>query len=276
MVRTCGVMVVRPLWRAWGRALVTGQRRPLTGWVTCRAASTSAVSHSQDEPYTMTFLKEPDGLAKRGQRAAQVCKQCLALLGSGQVQSARQILRVLDTMSNELCLVLDAAEFVRNLHPDERYADSALQAFLELNHYMNVLNTDRTLFDHVLKILEHRDTLTPEEIRCAEVFKHDMLNNGIRLPDAQRDGIANVRSQIEELCSSLLATKHPQGRQQRAQTLGAIRQQRHHLATILQEPSFAHNTLSSTLAGSPEQVWAFLSSLTGHLLPLAQAEMRLL
>ncbi len=47
---------------------------------------------------------------------------------------------------------MDAAEFVRNLHPEEAYHASAMECFLQLMEYMNALNTSKDLYARVCSI----------------------------------------------------------------------------------------------------------------------------
>lgn len=52
----------------------------------------------------------------------------------------------LDRLSDLLCGVIDLAELVRNVHPDEEWNEGANEAYEELCGYMNVLNTHVGLY----------------------------------------------------------------------------------------------------------------------------------
>eukprot|EP00667_Euglena_gracilis_P009257 EG_transcript_9396 len=166
---------------------------------------------------------------------------------------------------------MDAAEFVRNLHPEEAYHQTAMESFLTLMEYMNVLNTSADLYQRVCAI--QLDGLTPEEVRCVQVFRQDMENNGISLPDNVRETVARVRNEIEELGGQLIAA-HGSAAGAKEATMSALMERRAALATVLQEPSFAHNALANTIAGSPDAVWRFLTGLVAHLGPAVRQELQ--
>ena len=223
----------------------------------------------------MHFLVQPDTLQQQGKRAAELCAKCMVLMHT--TTDPRLMLQIFDTMSNQLCLVMDAAEFVRNIHPDENYHQSAMQAFLHLMEYMNVLNTSHELYDKVSYCSSNTRgvALTEEEVRCIEVFKQDMESNGITLPDDVRELVARFRTEIEEVGSRLLAGQGLSGQQQQA-TILELKNKRHELASVLEEPSFAHNAMANTLAASPENVWRFLAHLAAQIRPQIEREMALL
>lgn len=56
-------------------------------------------------------------------------------------------LKNLDKLSNLLCGVIDLAEVIRNSHPDQRWVESADEAYNILCDFMNELNTHVGLYD---------------------------------------------------------------------------------------------------------------------------------
>jgi intermediate peptidase len=57
------------------------------------------------------------------------------------------MVKSLDRLSDLLCGVIDLAELVRNVHPDEAWNEGANEAYEELCSYMNVLNTHTGLYE---------------------------------------------------------------------------------------------------------------------------------
>lgn len=53
----------------------------------------------------------------------------------------------LDRLSDLLCGVIDLAELVRNVHPDQAWNEGANEAYEELCEYMNELNTHVGLYE---------------------------------------------------------------------------------------------------------------------------------
>jgi hypothetical protein len=62
----------------------------------------------------------------------------------------------LDRLSDLLCGVIDLAELVRNVHPDEAWNEGANEAYESLCAYMNVLNTHVGLYQVSFSILPPR------------------------------------------------------------------------------------------------------------------------
>lgn len=65
---------------------------------------------------------------------------------SGEVSSPIGILRGVDAISNTVCSVIDAADFVRNAHADEGFRDAADEAFSVLAGYIQARARGRGSF----------------------------------------------------------------------------------------------------------------------------------
>ena len=57
---------------------------------------------------------------------------------SGEISSPLAILHGIDAISNTICSVIDAADFVRNAHADEGFRNAADDAFSSLAEYIQV------------------------------------------------------------------------------------------------------------------------------------------
>ena len=66
--------------------------------------------------------------------------------GSGVPSGPSRIVDLMDVLSDKLCSVLDLAEFVRNVHPDQDYVQQADKACNVLANYMQRLNTMSGLY----------------------------------------------------------------------------------------------------------------------------------
>ena len=64
----------------------------------------------------------------------------------GDRAELRRVVRNLDRLSDLLCKVIDLAEFIRTAHPDPHWATAAEQAHQYLCSYMNLLNTDTSMY----------------------------------------------------------------------------------------------------------------------------------
>lgn len=61
--------------------------------------------------------------------------------------SLRLIPKLLDRLSDTLCLVIDMSELVRNVHPEGKWVREADRAYEVLGRFMNELNTNTGLYD---------------------------------------------------------------------------------------------------------------------------------
>lgn len=62
-------------------------------------------------------------------------------------RALRMVPKLLDRLSDVLCLVIDMAELVRNVHPDERWVEASDRAYERLGSFMNGLNTHQGLYE---------------------------------------------------------------------------------------------------------------------------------
>lgn len=62
-------------------------------------------------------------------------------------KALRLVPKLLDRLSDVLCLVIDMAELVRNVHPDARWVEESDRAYERLGSFMNGLNTHQGLYE---------------------------------------------------------------------------------------------------------------------------------
>ena len=218
----------------------------------------------------LNFLSSPDNLLNTVDATVDVCEKMLKAVPKAATPQAKHDL--IDSTSNVLCLLLDPCEFVRQIHPDEKYKRGASLAFQKGYEYMCEVNSRRELYD-VIKELdspEGRQGLTPESIRNVVQLKRDMENNGIHLPDAQRAKVTEMNIEKEELAMRFLTE---QGSANPFGTLRYLLQCRYELARTLGFESFAEQQLRGTMLENQQNVWHFLCSIASKYRPQAEAEM---
>jgi len=113
--------------------------------------------------------------------------------------SPSSVIREMDQISNILCNVVDAAEFVRNAHPSREYQEAAHEAHGMIANFMQYLNTNK-IFSKVLEDLIARDQvskiLTDEELAVAKLFLYDFVASG---HETKRDQFVRLSEQIHQL-----------------------------------------------------------------------------
>ncbi|WVQ85570.1 mitochondrial intermediate peptidase 1 [Cryptococcus sp. DSM 104549] len=97
----------------------------------------------------------------------------------------RLVVKNLDRLSDVLCGVIDMCELVRNVHPNEEWVEECNEAYEKLCSFMNELNTNRGLYDALIKTVSHpfpSNPLSPGELKVAHTFLSDFERSGIQLP----------------------------------------------------------------------------------------------
>ena len=101
----------------------------------------------------------------------------------------RNVARIFDELSDELCRVADMAEFVRIAHPDRHMAQAAEKACISVSGVVERLNTDVQLFESLRNSVENPlSYIQTEEVddHVAKLFLLDFYQCGIHLPDNER------------------------------------------------------------------------------------------
>jgi intermediate peptidase len=109
------------------------------------------------------------------------------------------LLQVLDAMSDTICLVIDAAELCRNVHPDRKYRDAAEECFDKMAMYISELNTDVALYEKLFASdMDEtvRAALNLEQRRMSRLLREEFETNGIHLDEKGRcvNVFANFRT----------------------------------------------------------------------------------
>lgn len=118
--------------------------------------STSPTSTSPTGLFLQPSLTTPaafPAIADRTILRAQVLVEriCTPVSAPESLEGAERaflvMVKSLDRLSDLLCGVIDLAELVRNVHPEEDWNEGANEAYEELCGYMNVLNTHVGLYE---------------------------------------------------------------------------------------------------------------------------------
>jgi len=113
----------------------------------------------------------------------------------------------MDSISNEVCSVIDAAELCRNVHTGGEWRDSAEEAFEILSSFIHKLNADTKLYMILTMILDNNDIVQglPEEtIILAKNLKSEFEAEGIHLIGEDRINALKLQSDIVSLESEYI------------------------------------------------------------------------
>lgn len=112
-------------------------------------------------------------------------------------------IRKLDQLSDILCRVIDVAEFIRVVHPSQKWVDAAQRTHEMMFEYMNQLNTNVDLYKTLVSILDLRIALelSDEEVEVGKYLRQDFERSGIAMDPDTRDNFVAITQQISLLGS---------------------------------------------------------------------------
>ncbi|KAJ1481415.1 hypothetical protein T484DRAFT_1807472 [Baffinella frigidus] len=120
-----------------------------------------------------------------GARVLELCKEVEASGEGGKALGGRALLQTMDEISDTLCLVMDAAELCRSVHPDPEWKGGALEAYNILGGVVSELNAFRPLYQALVDAMTEGN-FSEEEWRMAALLKADFEKGGVHLDPAGR------------------------------------------------------------------------------------------
>ncbi|WFC99999.1 mitochondrial intermediate peptidase [Malassezia yamatoensis] len=122
---------------------------------------------------------------------------------AGDVGSPREelikVVNSLDRLSDQLCSVIDMAEYLRHAHPEHAWVDAANYTYEYMCNFMNQLNTNTKLYLALKRAMDDKEIWNsmPEEAQSvAIIFMRDFEKSGIHLPPKDRDRFVELSDEI--------------------------------------------------------------------------------
>nr|CAG4711372.1 unnamed protein product [Naegleria fowleri] len=115
---------------------------------------------------------------------------------------AEKILDMSDEISNQLCLFLDAMEFIRCVDPRTGFRQKADAVHTEFSQYLHKLNTDVVLHQKILSVVKDKslvETLDQVQERCLRLLQEDMEKHGGVHQQKEEDKTVQLRSYMDTL-----------------------------------------------------------------------------
>ncbi|CAB4257125.1 similar to Saccharomyces cerevisiae YKL134C 37165 Mitochondrial intermediate peptidase [Maudiozyma barnettii] len=146
------------------------------------------------------YLTDPKGLKEFSRESLNNARALTELMKTDtSTEGLRNYIINLDKLSDTLCRVIDLCEFIRSAHPDERFVKAAQLCHEEMFEFMNVLNTDVTLYNTLKKVLTDDNilkTLSKEEIKVGKILLEDFEKSGICMTSEIRDKFISLSQDI--------------------------------------------------------------------------------
>ncbi|SCU90004.1 LANO_0D07228g1_1 [Lachancea nothofagi CBS 11611] len=146
------------------------------------------------------YLKSSQGLRKYSMKTLEDAQLLVEQMRSDRSENGHlAYIQRLDRLSDLLCRVIDLCEFVRASHPDPQFIQAAQLCHEEMFEFMNVLNTDATLYEILKSVLRNRAItaqLSKEEIKVGNILLEDFEKSGIDMAPEVGEQFISLSQQI--------------------------------------------------------------------------------
>ncbi|KAI5956725.1 OCT1 [Candida jiufengensis] len=152
------------------------------------------------------LLSKPSGLIDFSKKSLVEAKSLVEDMNDKNKSTQNQLdyVKKLDQLSDILCRVIDVAEFIRVVHPSNKWINAAQQTHELVFEYMNQLNTNVDLYKNLVELLNSKELsskLTDEEIKVGEYLKQDFERSGIHMDPKTRENFVAITQEISLLGS---------------------------------------------------------------------------
>lgn len=152
---------------------------------------------------------------RQGSRAptSEVWCRCDALVSRVHACApGRELLHLVDEISDVVCCATDAANFCQVVHSDAAWKEAAQQASTRLNTYVAKLNTDNVLFEGLQASMEQADrsvgagetSWTAEDLKVGDSLMHEFRQSGMGLSEGVQGRNRELVGHEQRLCQQLM------------------------------------------------------------------------
>eukprot|EP00924_Labyrinthula_sp_SR-Ha-C_P002907 snap_masked-scaffold_13-processed-gene-10.32-mRNA-1 protein AED:1.00 eAED:1.00 QI:0/-1/0/0/-1/1/1/0/538 len=175
---------------------------------------------------------------------------------------AKNIVQMIDYISDSVCSVVDLAEFLAHNHKQKQWRDKGAAVSNNLQQEISFLNTDKNLFRDLTSFINSPSFLkSSQETRLvAKSFHHSFFVNGAKL-SSENKGIFNRASiQEQELCLKYLNSVGKNQERNARETAVKLISTRTKKANLLGYSTFADLALSEHELKNSRNVHYLLNS----------------
>ena len=170
---------------------------------TCRRYFRSWISSSlKSETYPQGLfgipgLVRPSDFSKISTERVEKCRQIMIHWrdNPGGINSCETDIEILDNVSNDLCRIADAAEFIRNVHSNPEWIDEATKSVQLVSSFMNEANVDSKLFDRARNLAlmtKKAHNIDDEYSHVITSMVEAMEHEGVGLEEAKKSRLVNL------------------------------------------------------------------------------------
>ena len=168
----------------------------------------SLLPHRRAFTFGVPALRRADDCAPLAAAALARCEALVGQVLAGASTPSPLALSALDSISAELCGVLDTMELARNVHPNREFAVSADGAYQQLASKMAELNTDERMYHSVRAVLADgrvSGALSDEQLRFARCMSGEFEHDGAHLPVEGRERLRELQASASGLAQEFSA-----------------------------------------------------------------------
>jgi intermediate peptidase len=106
-------------------------------------------------------------------------------------------IQLLDDVSNSLCSIADAAEFIRNVDDNDEWVSHATSAVELVSDFMNSANLSTEYYTrahNILKLGQKESSLSIEELNVIKSMVEAMRNEGVSLESAEKNRLIELQA----------------------------------------------------------------------------------
>ena len=159
----------------------------------------------RDEPgcFGLNGLHHPADWDRIANKCVSTCERLAEEIRTQDGSHGAVLLRKFDELSNELCIVLDAAQLCQTVHANRDFRQSAEEAYLSVSNLVQHLNADFRLYKPLVDLRDAvkngvivADNFSTEDMEMLESLLVDFEKGGIALPLAQKSRLIQLQDVI--------------------------------------------------------------------------------
>ena len=141
------------------------------------------------------------GFHRATERALATARRLVAEISNMATCPTVEIVVKMDELSDVLCWVADLSECIRLVHPDPAIRQAAQTASVQINSYVEELNTDVALHHSLNCFMTSEEFTVADQVtqRTTELLMHDFEASGIHLDTEKREKVVELNNRILEL-----------------------------------------------------------------------------
>lgn len=141
-------------------------------------------------------LNRPEDFSRIADDRVRNAREKLRAWRTIQDADPMESIEVLDEVSNSLCRIADAAEFIRNVHSNSEWIERATHAVERVSGFMSEANIDSCLYKHAQSVKDRANHSLPcgaEHAKVVSAMVHAMENEGVALDPVKKQKLIELQ-----------------------------------------------------------------------------------